>query len=92
LTAAGIRIEADGRLTMPAPLLLIQPGRLVLDLAGVSSGPENIPVPANRFGIVRCRLGTNNDKLRLVFEVSGNSFPGFRLQQLSNGIEILPAP
>jgi len=88
-----IRIEADGRVTVPAPLILTRPGRLVLDMADVSSGLKSVPVPeANRFGIVRCRLGKSADKLRIVFEVSGDTFPEFLLKEILNGVEIIPAP
>jgi hypothetical protein len=92
ITADAVRIEADGRLAVPAPLLLNRPGRLVLDLAGVTGGGENVPVPANRFGIVHCRLGKSGGKLRIVFEVSGNSFPDFQVKEIPNGVEILPVP
>jgi type IV pilus assembly protein PilQ len=92
ITADAIRIEADGKLAVPAPLLLNRPGRLVLDLSGVIGGVESVPVPANRFGIVRSRLGKSAGKLRIVFEVTGNSFPDFQVKEIPNGVEILPAP
>lgn len=92
ITAEAVRIEADGKMAVPAPLLLNRPGRLVLDLAGVTGGVESIPVPANRFGIVRSRLGKSGDKLRIVFEVSGNSFPDFQVKEIPNGVEILSVP
>jgi len=92
ITADAIRIEADGRLTVPAPLLLNRPGRLVLDLAGVTGGMESVPVPPNGFGIAHCRLGKSGGKLRIVFEVSGNSFPDFQVKEILNGVEILPTP
>jgi len=92
VTAESIRIEADGRLTAPAPLTLSKPGRLVLDLAGIGSGLETVPVPANRFGIVRVRLGKSAAKLRLVFEVRGDIFPDFRVAEMLNGVEIIPTP
>lgn len=86
-----IRIETDGKVTLPTPLILTGPGRLVLDMAGVSSGLKSIPVPAtNRFGIVRSRLGKSAGKLRIVFEVSGETFPKFQLQEILNGVEIIP--
>lgn len=92
ISAAAIRIEGDGRMTVPVPLTLKKPGRLVLDLPGVGSGLETVPVPANSFGIVRARLGKNSGTLRLVFEVRGDHFPDFRLQETVNGVEIIPAP
>jgi len=92
ITADAIRIEADGKLAVPAPLLLNRPGRLVFDLVGVTGGGESIPVPANRFGIVRSRLGKSGGKLRIVFEVSGNSFPDFQVKEIPNGVEILSVP
>lgn len=92
ITADSIRIEADGRIALPAPMLLNRPGRLVLDLAGLGSSLEKVPVSANRFGIVRCRLGKSADTLRIVFEVSGNSFPDFQLKEILNGVEINPKP
>jgi AMIN domain-containing protein len=92
ITADAIRIETDGKLAVPAPLLLNRPGRLVLDLAGITGRADNVPVPANRFGIVSSRLGQNAGKLRIVFEVSGNSFPDFKVKEILNGVEILPAP
>jgi hypothetical protein len=91
ITADSIRIEADGRVTVPAPLVLSKPGRLVLDLAGVTGGQGKITVPANRFGIVRSRLGNNAGKLRIVFEVSGDAFPGYQMKEIPNGVEITPA-
>lgn len=92
ITADSIRIEADGRLSMPTPLILTKPGRLVLDLADVTSGVGKVPVPAaNRFGIVRSRLGKNGDKLRIVFEVSGDTFPDFQLKEVFNGAEVVLA-
>lgn len=90
ITADSIRIEADGRIALPAPMLLNRPGRLVLDLVGLSSALEKVPVTANRFGIVRCRLGKSADRLRIVFEVSGNSFPDFQIKEILNGVEIYP--
>ena len=90
ITADAIRIEADGKMAVPSPFLLNRPGRLVVDLAGIISGVENVPVPANRFGIVRCRMGKSDGKLRIVFEVSGNSFPDFQVKEIQNGVEILP--
>lgn len=90
ISADSIRIEADGRLIGARPMLLNGPGRLVLDLAGLTTGLEKIPIPANRFGIVRCRFGKSADKLRIVFEVNGNSFPAFQLQEINNGVEIFP--
>lgn len=92
ITTDAIRIEADGRLTLPAPLLVNRPGRLVLDLAGVTSGLESVPVPANRFGIVQSRLGKSGGKLRIVFEVKDNAFPEFQVREMPNGVEILPGP
>jgi hypothetical protein len=92
ITADTIRIEADGKLVAPSPFLLNRPGRLVVDLAGVTSSIESIAVPANRFGIVRSRLGNSGGKLRMVFEVNGNSFPDFQLKEIPNGVEILPVP
>jgi len=92
ITADAIRIEADGKLEVPAPLLLNRPGRLVFDLAGVTGGGESIPVPTNRFGIVRSRLGKSGGKLRIVFEVSGNSFPDFQVKEIPKGMEILSVP
>jgi hypothetical protein len=92
ITADAIRIEADGKLAAPAPLLLNRPGRLVFDLAGVTGGAESVSVPANRFGIVRSRLGKSGGKLRIVFEVNGNSFPDFQVKEIPNGVEILPVP
>ena len=62
----------------------------MLDLTGVTSGLDKVPVPSNRFGIVRCRLGKNADKLRIVFEVSGDTFPDFQVKEISNGVEIFP--
>ena len=92
ITAAAIRIEGDGRMAVPVPLTLKKPGRLVLDLPGIGSGLETVPVPANSFGIVRARLGKNSGTLRLVFEVRGDIFPDFRMQETVNGMEIIPVP
>ncbi len=90
ITADAVSIEADGRVATPAPLLLSKPGRLVLDLPGVGSELKTVAVPANRFGIVRCRLGNSGGKLRIVFEVSGENFPDFRIRELFQGVEIRP--
>lgn len=87
-----IRIEADGRLALPTPLILGKPGRLVLDLVGVSSSLARVVLPTNRFGIVRSRLGKSGNKLRLVFEVSGDTFPEFRVKEILHGLEIVAAP
>jgi hypothetical protein len=90
ITADLIRIETDGEMAAPEPLLLNRPGRLVLDLAGVTSQVRNIAVPANSFGIMRSRLGENAGKLRIVFEVSGDTFPAYRIRTLPKGLEIIP--
>jgi hypothetical protein len=92
ITTDAILIEADGSLT-PVPLLLNRPGRLVLDFPGLVSIQEKVPVPAaNRFGIVRCRQGEDNNRLRLVFEVGADVFPEYRLTAAGNRVEITPAP
>lgn len=91
ITADSIKIEADGRLAVPAPLLLSKPGRLVLDLPGVNSSVGKVTVPSNRFGIVRSRLADNSGKLRIVFEVRGDTFPGYQMKEIPSGVEITPA-
>lgn len=90
ITRDVIRIEGDGKFPPLKPFLLSKPGRLVIDLAGIGSGLQTAPVPANSFGIVRCRLGNNSGRLRIVFESGSDTFPQYRLKEIPNGMEIIP--
>ncbi|HEY5973368.1 MAG TPA: AMIN domain-containing protein [Geobacteraceae bacterium] len=86
-----LEIVSDGQLMGAAVFALKQPGRLVVDLADVRRAMTSFDTPANRFGIIRGRLGVHDGKLRIVFETKAEIFPPYSVHHSDTGLRITPA-
>jgi type IV pilus assembly protein PilQ len=88
-TITGIEIFADFAVYNYKSFTMKKPGRLILDFPLSQSSIKSESVQINRFGVKKVRIGAYSDKLRLVFDASGNSFPSHSLQKSDEGLKIV---
>lgn len=84
----GIRLVTGAPVDPLALFTLSAPPRLVIDLPPI---PVSLPkeTPVKRHGIRSVRVGSGADKVRVVLDGSGSTFPEYRLHPESNAIRIL---
>jgi hypothetical protein len=88
--ADALEIQADGRISEFKAFILHDPERLVVDIPAATSKVRSIPVPANRLGIVRARLGIFEGRLRLVFEAGRQPIPHYSVVSTDTGLKVVP--
>ena len=67
---------------------LSQPERLVLDIPKTKSAIAGKTIEINAFGLGKGRLGAAADKLRIVFDATGDAIPAYSAVKSDAGIEI----
>jgi type IV pilus assembly protein PilQ len=89
--ADALEIQADGRINEFKAFILHDPERLVVDIPAATSKVRSIPVPVNRLGIVRARLGIFEGRLRLVFEAGRQQIPPYSVVSTDTGLKVVPS-
>ncbi|ABQ26996.1 AMIN domain-containing protein [Geotalea uraniireducens] len=67
---------------------LTNPGRLVIDLPLAKCSILAKDMPVKRFGIAKARVGTYPDKVRLVFDAAGKTFPAYKIEKTGKGLKV----
>ncbi len=95
LQILAVKIEKDGVLveisgTFDPYLVATQrkPGKLIIDLPAGTTRIDK-PVAINRFGIRMVRVGMAPQKLRLVFDASGDVVTAHEIHRVSNGLKVV---
>ena len=68
-----------------SPFRLNKPERLIVDLFDVKSILPSRIIPINSKGVSSARLGLYPDKVRVVFDSVGDSFPEANVSKASDG-------
>jgi len=84
-----IDIRSSGSIGEFKTFTLQQPARLVIDIPGAQSTLRSIVLPANRFGVVKARVGIFEGKLRLVFDAGTKPFPRYEVLKTGTGLRIV---
>ncbi|RNC69857.1 MAG: type IV pilus secretin family protein [Desulfuromonadales bacterium] len=71
---------------------LAKPDRLVVDLMGAKSAMTAKVVPLSNLGVGTVRIGSYPEKVRLVFDASGESLPAVTVEKFSTGLRVIAAP
>jgi type IV pilus assembly protein PilQ len=83
--AATIRVAADGEIASYTLTELKNPGRLALDLHGVSGRAAKAPGAGLVKGV---RVAKHDDGMRVVVDADGATMPKYDIARRANGIEI----
>jgi type IV pilus assembly protein PilQ len=83
--AATIRVAADGEIASYTLTELKNPGRLALDLHGVSGRAAKAPSAGPVKGV---RVAKHDDGMRVVVDADGAKMPKYDVVRRANGIEI----
>lgn len=67
---------------------LTNPGRLVIDVPLAKCSILAKEMPVKRFGIAKARVGTYPDKVRLVFDAAGKTFPAYKIEKTGKGLKV----
>ena len=68
---------------------LQQPGRLVIDIPGAQSTLRSLAIPANRYGLLKGRIGIFEGKLRIVLDAGAKPFPAYEVLKTGTGLRIV---
>jgi type IV pilus assembly protein PilQ len=85
----GVEVVVPGGVDTFNSFKLTKPSRLVLDIPGVKNGAAVKIIDIHKFGIDYARLGSSPDKVRVVFDVTGNALPPYRIEKSENGLKIV---
>jgi type IV pilus assembly protein PilQ len=84
-----IEIKSGGNISEFKAFTLQQPGRLVIDIPGAQTALSSIAVPANRFGVLKARIGIFEGRLRLVFDTGKKPFPDYDVVKTGAGLKVV---
>jgi len=82
-----VRVKADGEIGDYSAFTLESPARLVVDLWGLDNQTGIRSKAIEKQGILRVRLGSHPDKLRMVFDAAGR-MPGYRFDKDSGSLVV----
>lgn len=89
----GLRVGSDsiviltsGAVTKHNAFQLAKPRRLVIDISGAKNDISGRQQPVNRFGLVKARVGSYPDKVRVVFDLKKDTLPAYRIEDSAEGI------
>jgi type IV pilus assembly protein PilQ len=83
--AAIVRIAADGQIAKFGLLELKNPGRLALDLHGVTGHAANAAGAGPVKGV---RVAKHDDGVRIVVDAAGIAMPKYEIRRTGNGLEV----
>ncbi|MDD2898462.1 MAG: type IV pilus secretin PilQ [Desulfuromonadaceae bacterium] len=81
-------LEIDGAINEFKTFRLNKPERFVVDLLNVKSGLASRLVPLNASGVASARIGLYPDKVRVVFDAVGGTFPEAIAAKNASGVQI----
>ena len=83
--AALVRVDADGEIAAYTLTELKNPGRLALDLHGVSGKAAKA---AGAAGVKGARVARHEDGMRVVVDADGDTMPKYEVIRRANGLEV----
>ncbi|WP_243373321.1 AMIN domain-containing protein [Geotalea sp. SG265] len=84
-----LEITANSRLDDYKAFTLIDPPRLVIDVPMSKAPLAAREIPLKRFGLSKARIGNYPDKVRVVFDADGDTFPAYRIDRNGKGLSIV---
>jgi hypothetical protein len=87
--ANSIEFTSSGDIIGFKAFTLQQPGRLVIDIPGAQSTLRSLAIPANRYGLLKGRIGIFEGKLRIVLDAGAKPFPAYEVLKTGTGLRIV---
>ena len=84
--AARVRVTADGEIARFTLTELRNPGRLALDLHGVSGKASKAGGAA---GVKGARVAKHDDGMRVVVDAAGDAMPKYQIARRADGLEVM---
>ncbi len=84
----GVEIKVTGGINSFKSFKINKPGRLVVDMFGVSYSLRDQSLDLNSFGIGKLRIGVNPDRVRLVFDAAKDILPAYQVEKSDAGLKV----
>ncbi len=84
----GVEIKVTGGADSFKSFTMTKPGRLVVDIFGVSYHLRDQSIELNSFGISKVRVGVTPEKVRLVFDSTKDLLPAYKVEKSGAGLTV----
>ncbi len=84
----GVEIQVTGGVESYNSFTLNKPERLVIDIVNATNNIPAKSVPINSFGLAKARVGTNQNKVRIVLDAAKDKLPAYQVATSASGLKV----